>query len=193
MRMTEHRWRERDYNVQTSKTDRVRVNRNRITSFMFFNFPSNCGVDELWGTFRQYGRLTDIYMARKTLRDGRRFGFIRYLQVEDEEFMVRKLNTIRVGGMNIVVLKARERREEVKVGREGQNKQLSGSHIVHRLGNDSKRDQRKYSEVVNVRTKHNNRLENVGTQNNNGSTENRYSEGRRSQTERENKERLIVI
>lgn len=76
--------------------------------------------------------------------------------MEDVEFMVRKLNTIRIGGMNMVVMKARERSNEVR--NVGQKRDVRDARTVPKVGMESVRDQRRYSEVLNVGIKKDNKM-----------------------------------
>ncbi|KAI3779998.1 hypothetical protein L2E82_09806 [Cichorium intybus] len=49
-----------------------------VVPYMFFNFSKNTSVEKLWSLFRRFGNVVDIYIARKTLRNGKEFGFVRF-------------------------------------------------------------------------------------------------------------------
>ncbi|GJY46224.1 RNA-directed DNA polymerase, eukaryota [Tanacetum coccineum] len=51
---------------------------NTSASFLFFNFPMWWEVKNMWETFRKYRNLVDIYMAQNRLRNGKKFGFLRF-------------------------------------------------------------------------------------------------------------------
>lgn len=91
------------YNVQASRGYFSRVNRNQTWSFLFFNFPENWPVDQIWRLFKRYGDLVDVYMARKRLRNGQKFGFVRFKGVKSVEQMEQRLNTIWVGNFKVRV------------------------------------------------------------------------------------------
>ncbi|GKE42719.1 transposon TX1 [Tanacetum coccineum] len=73
------------------------INNNNITSFLFFNFPLAWEVKNMWEVFRKYGNLVEIYMANKRMRNGQRFGFLRYKDVKDQDRMVTLINDTWVG------------------------------------------------------------------------------------------------
>lgn len=101
---TEHWERTRGFRRQAFRTNKIKVNQHRVTSFMFFNFSINCSEEELWVTFRRWRRAIDIYMALKTFKDRRRFGFIIYQHVDNKDWLMRRLNLIKVGGMQLTVV-----------------------------------------------------------------------------------------
>ncbi|KAI3684819.1 hypothetical protein L6452_34045 [Arctium lappa] len=49
-----------------------------MTSFLFFNFLEDWNVPHLWKAFKYYGNVGDIYMARRRMLNGKRFGFVRF-------------------------------------------------------------------------------------------------------------------
>ncbi|KAJ9543812.1 hypothetical protein OSB04_023519 [Centaurea solstitialis] len=76
------------------------------TSLLFFNFPEDWDVTNLWRLFKRYGTVSDIYMAFKRLRNGERFGFVRYRGVQNEIMLERNLKQIWVGSRNLKVFLA---------------------------------------------------------------------------------------
>ncbi|KAJ9564765.1 hypothetical protein OSB04_000731 [Centaurea solstitialis] len=76
--------------------------RNEI-SFLFFNFPENVEVPELWRTFKRLGEATDIYIARKRLRNGKKFGFIRFKDKGNAMELLGKLSNVWFGFFKLVV------------------------------------------------------------------------------------------
>ncbi|KAJ9567283.1 hypothetical protein OSB04_003249 [Centaurea solstitialis] len=73
------------------------------TSLLFYNFPRTWGVTELWRLFKRYGVVSDIYMAFKRLRNGEKFGFVRFRGVSNEEVLEERLKKIWFGELNLRV------------------------------------------------------------------------------------------
>ncbi|KAJ9557691.1 hypothetical protein OSB04_012305 [Centaurea solstitialis] len=86
------------------------------TSLLFYNFPRDWGVTQLWRLFKRYGTVSDIYMAFKRLRNGERFGFVRFRGVQNDQLLEGKLKKIWIGEANLKVHLAnkRERRSDYR-------------------------------------------------------------------------------
>ncbi|GAB4827225.1 hypothetical protein Ancab_034112 [Ancistrocladus abbreviatus] len=56
----------------------------QVKTFFVANMPEGCKYEILWSIFRSIGRTVDIFIPRKHGKDGRRFIFIRYVDVKDE-------------------------------------------------------------------------------------------------------------
>ncbi|GKD31669.1 nucleotide-binding alpha-beta plait domain-containing protein [Tanacetum coccineum] len=52
-----------------------KVLRDRATSFFFTKFSESWDSNALWKMFNRYGKVTDIYMAFKRTKRGKKFGF----------------------------------------------------------------------------------------------------------------------
>ncbi|KAJ9558233.1 hypothetical protein OSB04_012847 [Centaurea solstitialis] len=83
------------------------------TSLLFYNFPRDWGVTHLWRLFKRYGTVSDIYMAFKRLRNGEKFGFVRFRGVQDEVLLERRLKKIWIGDKNMKVHLADKRKRGV--------------------------------------------------------------------------------
>ncbi|GKV10568.1 hypothetical protein SLEP1_g21912 [Rubroshorea leprosula] len=70
---------------------------NQATAFFFTNFPEEWNYEDLWRLFSKYGRIYSIYSPEKRDRFGRRFGFIRFLEVKDKKELERQLDQIWIG------------------------------------------------------------------------------------------------
>nr|GEW92988.1 reverse transcriptase domain-containing protein [Tanacetum cinerariifolium] len=54
-----------------------------IISYFFTNIPSGLNETIRWKAFAKQWRISDVYMAKNTTVNGRRFGFTRFLNVDD--------------------------------------------------------------------------------------------------------------
>ncbi|GKV48046.1 hypothetical protein SLEP1_g54881 [Rubroshorea leprosula] len=91
---------------------------NLAVPFFFTNFPGDWDYEQMWRTFRGYGRVIDIHVPARTDRYGRRFGFVRYLDVQNVHMLERELDQIKVGGIKIHVNQPRFDRK-AKIQRDG--------------------------------------------------------------------------
>ncbi|GKU99946.1 hypothetical protein SLEP1_g12720 [Rubroshorea leprosula] len=82
---------------------------NQAIPFFFTNFPDEWSFEQMWRTFNRLreGRVIEIECPKKRDRIGRRFGFVRFLEVKDAEQLERKLNQIQIGGFNLQANKPR--------------------------------------------------------------------------------------
>ena len=55
------------------------------TSFLFKNFSDEVRTAELWKTFSWFGRVGEVFIPKKLNRWGRRFGFAKFIDVENVE------------------------------------------------------------------------------------------------------------
>ncbi|GJS28093.1 transposon TX1 [Tanacetum coccineum] len=63
-------------------------------SFMFYNYPETWCVADLWRMFKGYGTVFDIYMVKKKLRSGQKYGFVRFKNIADVDFLYKRLCSI---------------------------------------------------------------------------------------------------
>lgn len=124
------------------------IHHNKSISFMFFNFPVWWEVKNMWEIFRKYGNLEDIYIATSRLKNGSRFGFLRYKNTIDDARLEKMINDTWVGSFKIRGFLAnggaRERKETDNRGArrwEARPQQTWG-----------KKDTRLYSEVAGGNT-----------------------------------------
>ncbi|GLU07994.1 hypothetical protein SLE2022_249290 [Rubroshorea leprosula] len=101
----------------------------QATSYFFYDFPADQSAKDLWYCFWSFGKVADVYIPAKRDRRGRRFGFVRMLNVSNVREMERKLNQIKIDSYYLNVKLA----ENMKRGREetvlGQHKQLEKKWI----------------------------------------------------------------
>ncbi|PWA87808.1 hypothetical protein CTI12_AA126710 [Artemisia annua] len=86
--------------------------RNSTALYMFFNFPNDWGMGKLWMIFKKYGTVFDMFIVQKRLRNGQRYGFVRFKHVVDVEGLLMKLRQIRLGEDTLRVFVAFDRRNE---------------------------------------------------------------------------------
>ncbi|GKV49694.1 hypothetical protein SLEP1_g56430 [Rubroshorea leprosula] len=70
---------------------------NQATPLYFTNFPDDWSYGDMWRTFAKYGRVYDIYSPTKKDKNGKRFGFVRFLEVKNEAELEHQLGQIRIG------------------------------------------------------------------------------------------------
>ncbi|GKV48207.1 hypothetical protein SLEP1_g55033 [Rubroshorea leprosula] len=90
--------------------------------YFFTNFPEEWSYADMWRTFLKFGRVYDIYSPNKKSRSGGRFGFVRFLNVNDKRELERQLDQIWIGDQKLWVNIPRyddEKKEEKK----GRNEQ----------------------------------------------------------------------
>ncbi|PWA40968.1 hypothetical protein CTI12_AA557870 [Artemisia annua] len=84
--------------------------RNSSISFMFYNYPEEWGMGKLWMVFKKYGTVFDMFMVQRRLRNGKRYGFVRYKFVRDVESLLGQLQKIRFGEEFLRVFVAYDRK-----------------------------------------------------------------------------------
>ena len=85
---------------------RLRVNwrdHRNISSFYFTRFPEDTTEDELWKIFRRAGDVREVFIPNKRNRTGRRYGFVRFIGVDNVQQLERRLDNIVMGGLKLYV------------------------------------------------------------------------------------------
>ncbi|KAJ9567980.1 hypothetical protein OSB04_003946 [Centaurea solstitialis] len=77
--------------------------KNKAWTFFFSNFPENESDKSMWKTFECLGVVVDLYIAKKLNRWGKRFGFVRFIRVNDWRSLERALNGIWIGSHKLLV------------------------------------------------------------------------------------------
>ncbi|GKV29211.1 hypothetical protein SLEP1_g38157 [Rubroshorea leprosula] len=82
---------------------------NQAVPFYFTNFPEEWSFEQMWHTFNRIGlgRVLEIDCPTKRDRLGRRFGFVRFLDVKNEAALERRLNEVRIGSQILQANKPR--------------------------------------------------------------------------------------
>ncbi|GKA70153.1 nucleotide-binding alpha-beta plait domain-containing protein, partial [Tanacetum coccineum] len=71
------------------------------TSIFITNFPETFSAKDLFLTCRQYGHVVDTFIPVKRSKGGKRFGFVRFINVFSIERLVNNLCTIWVGRLKL--------------------------------------------------------------------------------------------
>nr|GEY59785.1 nucleotide-binding alpha-beta plait domain-containing protein [Tanacetum cinerariifolium] len=94
-----------------SKEDDV----SRISILIFItNFMDSFFAKDLFHSCKQYGHVVDSFIPTKRTKDGKRFGFVRFINVFNVERLVNNLCTIWVGRLKLHANVARFKREFMK-------------------------------------------------------------------------------
>ncbi|GJT75472.1 zinc finger, CCHC-type containing protein [Tanacetum coccineum] len=105
-----------------SKEDDV----NRISiSIYVTNFPENFSAKELFQSCKQYGHVVDSFIPRKRTKEGKRFGFVRFINVFNVDRLVNNLCTIWVGQFKLHANKARFQRATLNKGQGADHKKMA--------------------------------------------------------------------
>ncbi|WJX34865.1 hypothetical protein P8452_22933 [Trifolium repens] len=75
------------------------VNRlnKETTSFFFTNYPAETQVMDLWKLFAKYGRVGEVYIPKKLDKQGNKFGFVKYKEVNNVEELSDRLADVWIG------------------------------------------------------------------------------------------------
>lgn len=123
------------------------------TPFFFTHFLENLSNSDLRKLFARYGNVEEVFVPRKRDKWGRRFGFVKYKEVTNEEVLWYKLEEVWWGDMKLKVNRARFGRE-AKWEREevvGGNMGGQGAHEVSRkIGDNGKAALRQGTTFANV-------------------------------------------
>lgn len=74
-----------------------------LTSFYFTNFLEGFGNEDMWKVFIKWGRVREVYIPPKRDKFGKRFGFVRYMDVQNPKGLEVKLDNIWIGDLKIRV------------------------------------------------------------------------------------------
>ncbi|GKD87689.1 nucleotide-binding alpha-beta plait domain-containing protein [Tanacetum coccineum] len=84
------------------------------TSIFVSNFPDSFTAKDLFHSCKQYGHVIDSFIPTKRTKDGKRFGFVRFINVFNVERLVNILCTIWVGRLKLHANVAKFNRDKVK-------------------------------------------------------------------------------
>ncbi|GJZ03380.1 putative RNA-directed DNA polymerase, eukaryota, reverse transcriptase zinc-binding domain protein [Tanacetum coccineum] len=84
-------------------SDSNRVMKDKTYSFFFTNFQETWDSGALWKMFSRYGNVVDVYVAFKRTKKGFRFVFVRFINIGDVVLFERKLKTILIGEVSLVI------------------------------------------------------------------------------------------
>jgi len=84
---------------------------DRVSNFFFSNFLEGSKNSELWQIFAHYERVGEVFIPSKVDKWGKKFGFVKFLEVNDVEELEGRLQDVWVGEMRLKVNIARFGRE----------------------------------------------------------------------------------
>jgi hypothetical protein len=67
-----------------------------MISYYFTNFPDNSNQVDLWKVFQRWGKVREVFLPNKRNKFGKRFGFVRFLDVNDPKKLEVKLDSIKI-------------------------------------------------------------------------------------------------
>ncbi|GJX88576.1 RNA-directed DNA polymerase, eukaryota [Tanacetum coccineum] len=100
----------RGYKKSSKQDDVARIS----TSIYVTNFPISFTAKDLYHTCKQYGHVVDSFIPVKKAKDGKRFGFVKFINVFNVERLVNNLCTIWIGRLKLHANVARFSRESKK-------------------------------------------------------------------------------
>ncbi|GJY33438.1 RNA-directed DNA polymerase, eukaryota [Tanacetum coccineum] len=80
---------------------------NSTTTYFFTNIPPGWNDIALWKLFAKYGRISDVYIAKKTSKTDKKFGFARFLNVSNPSSFETTLSSITIGTHRLTINIAR--------------------------------------------------------------------------------------
>ncbi|GJY98329.1 nucleotide-binding alpha-beta plait domain-containing protein [Tanacetum coccineum] len=105
------------------------------TSIFVTNFPDSFSVKDLFHSCKQHGHVVNSFIPTNRTKDGKRFGFVRFINVFNVERLVNNLCTIWVGRSKFHANVARFKREYMKgsvnvdkTKNESNKRKFDGSH-----------------------------------------------------------------
>ena len=88
--------------------------RHNVTTFFISNFPEGHTEKDLWRIFHHFGKVTEVFIARKLNRWGKCSGFVRFVEVKNPRRMEHELDLIRIGDRKLYANLPRFQRSTVE-------------------------------------------------------------------------------
>lgn len=73
------------------------------TSYYFTNFPDNHDLEDMWKLFLRWGRVIDVFIPQKRDKFGKRFGFVKFLEVKNPKALEEQLDSLWIGSYKLRV------------------------------------------------------------------------------------------
>jgi len=124
------------------------------TTFFFSHFPLAYGEYDLWKIFARWGRVIDVFISQRLNRWGQRFGFVRFLGVNDSRKLESQLDNIRIGNWKLHVNLPKYRRHERIISNGRSWKEYQGDKSEHNQGLKGKQEVKKVHKVWKRKTKY---------------------------------------
>jgi len=85
---------------------------NDFSTFFFSNFPHGFGEMDMVKVFQKWARVKEVFISRRLNKWGRRFGFVRFLDVKNVVRLEGELDRIYIGNMKLCVNISKYRRHQ---------------------------------------------------------------------------------
>lgn len=80
-----------------------RENKKKCESFFFTNFPDGFGQKQFWCILWRYGNVKEVFINKKRDKWGKRFGFVRFLNIQNPKSLKGELDKIHIGNKKLHV------------------------------------------------------------------------------------------
>ncbi|GKB97847.1 RNA-directed DNA polymerase, eukaryota [Tanacetum coccineum] len=92
---------QRNKGIPKKSHPNFREEHKSFSSIFVSNIPWNASVQDLWDICNKWGVVIDVYIAAKRSKSGHRFGFVRFINVNDINQLVSNLRTAWMGGFHL--------------------------------------------------------------------------------------------
>ncbi|GJT48862.1 RNA-directed DNA polymerase, eukaryota [Tanacetum coccineum] len=92
---------QRNKGIPNKSHTKFREEHKSFSSIFVSNIPWNASVQDLWDICNKWGVVIDVYIAAKRSKSGHRFGFVRFINVNDINQLVSNLRTAWMGGFHL--------------------------------------------------------------------------------------------
>ncbi|KAK7269345.1 hypothetical protein RIF29_22070 [Crotalaria pallida] len=167
----ENRWAGRDHKdkLQASKDKGNLYGHGFLrnsTTFFFSNFTAEQGYEDLWRSFQKWGKVVDVYIAPRRDKKGERFGFVRFVNVDDVKALAKNLDSIWLGEIKLKVNIPRFNRydrKNITVKENQKGMQMNNKDKSQQVVHEGKRDEEMeaYETKKNVWSRVGGRIDNV--------------------------------
>nr|GEW54665.1 RNA-directed DNA polymerase, eukaryota [Tanacetum cinerariifolium] len=113
----------------------------KISVYVFItNFPDNCSAKDLFNVCKQYGHVVDSFIPNKRSNAGKRFSFVRFINVFNNERLVDNLSTVWIGRRklqaNLTRCERSTSRGDKKMAKEKDGRKENINHSVEKVNGD---------------------------------------------------------
>ncbi|GJT86217.1 nucleotide-binding alpha-beta plait domain-containing protein [Tanacetum coccineum] len=92
---------QRNKGIPNKSHPNFREEHKSFSSIFVSNIPWNASVQDLWDICNKWGVVIDVYIAAKRSKSGHRFGFVRFINVNDINQLVSNLRTAWMGDFHL--------------------------------------------------------------------------------------------
>jgi hypothetical protein len=108
------------------------------TSYFITNFPPDATSEDLWKLFLKFGRVAEVYIPKKLDKRGRRFGFVKFKEVREEDVLGEMLRDVWMGSFKLWVNRSRFGRSDSKDTQASKSQQKDDQEVVTTNGKSFK-------------------------------------------------------